>query len=342
MDYKNLPPEVQRVILGMIGSQQITPEMRAELSAWMSGGGTLSTPALIQGINNIFQSNGLAPVDFTGQATPQGAPPAAPTPGASPIVQGAPNQLAGGGGIAADQDPGIGGGQAAAQQQVVQQARGAAQSVTNGQDPAVLPKTGGGGGAGPSGFDPNSAVGNIPLYGKAQSGDENALAMLMYETLTNLGLDPLAGTEAVQSISQELEPYLRLVMQYSGMGDVAADKGRQYASDFQNMISSPGTFGQIREFGKNVAGDIGGLMADMKDPQREDLINDLIGMTTAGGNRIENTAIQNRRKNDLFKYRYAQAKDPRVDDYAAWLYSDPERAQNPAYKNIAGLLGIGR
>jgi hypothetical protein len=315
-----MPETVRNQLNVIVNNPNLPQPIREQIQAWLNQGVPPTDATAIGLINGALAIEGL----------PQIAVPGAAPPGQLGDA-GAPIATATGVDAAVQED----------QRAAAAAAQAAAQGV---QDPATVPTAppaaGQGGGTTRTDFDPNSFIGSTMFTG-AQKGDQRELGMLMIQTLMNLGLDPFSGSEVVTNISEELMPYLTLVMRYSGMGEAGAaqDRGREFAGNFQNMIGSPGTFGQIREFGNKIAGNAKGIVGDMGDVAVQDFVNDLLGLTTAGGNEIENAARQRRFKQDQTRYGLAQRQNPAVDDYLDWLYSDPSRKSHPAYSGIAGLLG---
>jgi hypothetical protein len=333
-------------------AQNLPGPLQAQIDAWLKGGDMPTDPQIMAIINQVLVNNGnqalpVAAAANTASTDPSQQAAADPSQGGaagavrSGISTGNPNVIAQGGGISSEMDNGIGGGGtggAAATAAAAQQVRNATGNLIT---PTNTPNTGGGGGA----IDPTSAIGST-LYNRAQQGnDDQAVQLLMIQTMEELGLDPFSGTPAVKNIMSTLLPYLQMEMQYGGLGETGkgapGDRGREFAELFKHQITTPGTFGQIRQFGNDLAGRAKGILGgdDMQDPEKQGLFNDLIGLETAGGNVVENSAIQNRLVKDRAHYNLANAKDPKVDDFLNWLYADKARKSHPAYSALGGLLG---
>jgi hypothetical protein len=213
-----------------------------------------------------------------------------------------------------------------------------------GGNPLTNP-AGGGGATGAFGaIDPTSAIGQQG-YTQAQAGDPTALSAVLASVLGKFGIDVNRGGIFTPGLVSSLAPYLKTVMEYGGL----ANGGKpvipsQLADQFGGMVGGANTFGQIQDFARNLLPTAQGLLgapagALADSGNQVGMVNDLLGMLTAGANPLYQQYQQGINKKTLSDYVQSQLGGP-TQNYIDWMRNNA--ARTPGSDLLAQIIGASR
>jgi hypothetical protein len=213
-----------------------------------------------------------------------------------------------------------------------------------GGNPLTNP-AGGGGATGAFGaIDPTSAIGQQG-YTQAQAGDPTALSAVLTSILGKFGIDVNRGGIFTPGLVSSLAPYLKTVMEYGGL----ANGGKpvipsQLADQFGGMVGGANTFGQIQDFARNLLPTAQGLLgapagALADSGNQIGMVNDLLGMLTAGANPLYQQYQQGVNKKTLSDYVQSQLGGP-TQNYIDWMRANA--AKTPGSDLLAQIIGASR
>lgn len=204
-----------------------------------------------------------------------------------------------------------------------------------------------GGGAATGAFgaiDPTSAIGQQG-YTQAQAGDPTALSAVLTSILGKFGIDVNRGGIFTPGLVSSLAPYLKTVMEYGGL----ANGGKpvipsQLADQFGGMIGGANTMGQIQDFARNLLPTAQGLLSApagaLADSSNQvGMVNDLLGMLTAGANPLYQQYQQGINKKTLSDYVQSQLGGP-TQNYIDWMRQNATRV--PGSDLLAQIIGASR
>jgi len=191
--------------------------------------------------------------------------------------------------------------------------------------------------------DPTSAIAQQG-YAQAQAGDPTALSAVLTQLLGKFGIDVNRGGIFTPGLVSSIAPYLKTVMEYAGL----ANGGKpvipsQIADQFGGMLGGANTFGQIQGFARNLLPAAQGLLSApagaLADTSNQaGMVNDLLGMLTAGANPIYQQFQQGVSKKTLSDYVQSQLGGP-TQNYIDWLRQNA--AKTPGSDLLAQIIGGG-
>jgi hypothetical protein len=213
--------------------------------------------------------------------------------------------------------------------------------TATGQNPLTTPL------AGPVGsIDPNSTPGEIG-YTAAQGGDQNALDAILASMLQKYGIDVTHPGLYTANIVKTLAPYLNTFMKYAGLSDMQPTAGRLrgLADQFAGMIGSADTMGQIRGFAQQALPGLQGMLANPAGPlaqpaNQQGILNDFLGMLTAGANPIQQSYQQGLLNNANLGYQIDQTVNGKQGDFLTYLRNNA--AKTPGSDLLAQIIGASR
>jgi hypothetical protein len=193
-------------------------------------------------------------------------------------------------------------------------------------------------------IDPTSAIGQQG-YTQAQAGDPTALSAVLASVLGKFGIDVNRGGIFTPGLVSSLAPYLKTVMEYGGL----ANGGKpvipsQLADQFGGMVGGANTFGQIQDFARNLLPTAQGLLgapagALADSGNQVGMVNDLLGMLTAGANPLYQQYQQGINKKTLSDYVQSQLGGP-TQNYIDWMRNNA--ARTPGSDLLAQIIGASR
>lgn len=201
------------------------------------------------------------------------------------------------------------------------------------------------GATGPFGsIDPTSAIAQQG-YAQAQAGDATALSAVLTQLLGKFGIDVNRGGIFTPGLVSAVAPYLKTVMEYGGL----ANGGKpvipsQLADQFGAMLGGANTFGKIQDFAKGLLPAAQGLLSApagaLADTSNQvGMVNDLLGMLTAGANPIYQQYQQGVAKKGLSDYVQSQLGGP-TQNYIDWMRQNA--AKIPGSDLLAQIIGATR
>jgi hypothetical protein len=193
-------------------------------------------------------------------------------------------------------------------------------------------------------IDPTSAIGQQG-YTQAQAGDPTALSAVLTSILGKFGIDVNRGGIFTPGLVSSLAPYLKTVMEYGGL----ANGGKpvipsQLADQFGGMIGGANTFGQIQDFAKGLLPALGGMLsapagALADSGNQAGVVNDILGMLTAGANPLYQQYQQGVNKKTLSDYVQSQLGGP-TQNYIDWMRNNATKT--PGSDLLAQIIGASR
>lgn len=176
-------------------------------------------------------------------------------------------------------------------------------------------------------------------YQKAMGGDQGELDTVLSKILGELGVDVTRPGMYTGDIVDAIQPYLTTFMRYFGLNDgkPAFDRAREAADQFKGIIASPGSYGQIQQYGQGVLNNAGGFLNSRGVDSRKQMgmLNDIMGMLTAGNNSIDQTVARNTLLAGQSDYRVKALDDPGLQ-YMQWLKQNAKG--NPGYDALSQLF----
>lgn len=193
----------------------------------------------------------------------------------------------------------------------------------------------------PGTVNPSSAIGQQG-YTQAQAGDQTALNAVLTKILGTFGIDVARPGIFTPGLVQSIAPYLKTVMEYYGLQNGGSPVlPSDAAAKFSSMIGGPNTFGQIQDFARGLLpqaqtllGNASGALAGTANQQG--MINDLLGMLTAGTNPIQQQYQQGILGKSLSDYTTSQLGGP-TQNYADFLRQNV--AKMPGADLLAQIIG---
>jgi hypothetical protein len=195
-------------------------------------------------------------------------------------------------------------------------------------------------------IDPNSTPGEAG-YTAAQGGDQNALDAILASMLQKYGIDVRHPGLYTAGIVKTLAPYLNTFMKYAGLSDMQPTSGRLrgLADQFGNMIGGADTMGQIRGFAQQALPGLQGMLANPAGPlaqpaNQQGILNDFLGMLTAGANPIQQGYQQGLLNNANLGYQIDQTVNGKQGDFLTYLRNNA--ARTPGSDLLAQIIGASR
>lgn len=192
---------------------------------------------------------------------------------------------------------------------------------------------------------PNSAVAQQG-YANAMGGDQNALDLVLGKLLGNYGIDVTRPGLFTGDLVQTVAPYLKTFLRYFGLdngGQPALDKAKAAADQFGAMLGGGGTFGQIQKYGQGLLPAAQGLLGSARGAlasptAQQGMINDLMGLLTAGNNQISQQANQGQLLGANYDYGQQQLAGGQ-GGYIDFLKQQAAQGKMPGGDLLAQIIG---
>jgi hypothetical protein len=193
---------------------------------------------------------------------------------------------------------------------------------------------------------PGSVLQDNP-YQQAMGGDQNALDAILTNILGKYGIDVGRPGMFTPGLVKAIAPYLKTFMEYAGLGDggkPVVDDARAIADQFGGMLGSAGTFGQIQGAARGMLPTMQGLLQNAQGTLAQTgnqygMLNDILGMMTAGANPIQQQYQQGLLGKSLSDYGQSQLNGPTAN-YADWMRQNVQKI--PGADLLAQIIGASR